>query len=407
MGLSVSGTSTDQDTAFSHIYWTDEQNRIRRANLDGSNIETLISSDENETSVPFGLALDVDGGKIYWTEKLGRNDGRIRRANLDGSDIETLIPSPSSEFYSPSDIALDVDGGKMYWMNDATILIRGNIRRANLDGSNIETLITGLSAPSDLALDVDGGKIYWTDRDDILRANLDGSDIETLITGLSALDIALDMAGGKIYWTDRDDIWYANLDGSNIETLTTGLDARIYSIALGPYYKLADPEETRTRSPEEARSELAERGIPYNQSSFVTYAQNGDLDVVRLFVEAGLDVNVQPHSSYYIDTGGVYIIGQEDVEQLDDLEAVWFPQGGDEYNDTALMKAAGQGHREVVRFLVEQGADLNIRNNQGQNALMFAAASGHLAVVIFLIDNGARATSRGFFYSYEDGPYTP
>ena len=123
---------------------------------------------------------------------------------------------------------------------------------------------------------------------------------------------------------------------------------------------------------------------------------------MRLFVEAGLDVNVQPFSS-----STVLIPRQEHVEQLNDLEAVWFPQDGDEDNDTALMKAAGQGHIEVVRFLVEQGADPNILNTQGQNALMFAAAGGHFAVVIFLLDRGANARSPSIFYYYEYGPYTP
>ena len=441
---SVGETSEDQDTALSHIYWIEDQS-IRRANLDGSNIETIATIEDKISNSTF----DVDEGKIYWTVSEFEHDRhKIRRANLDGSNIETIVISKDEL----SAIALDMDGGKVYWGADSKLsgasrtisgtgspsvrranldgsnietiaTIEGRLhsialdmeggkiywadtdhyelRRANLDGSNIETLVTGATS-SDLALDVDGGKIYWTNWGNIGCTDLDGSNTETLVTGLSALDIALDIAGSKIYWTDRDNIWRANLDGSNTETLTTGLDARIYSIALGPYYELADLSEIQTRSREEARSELAERGIPYSQSSFITYAQNGDLDVVRLFVEAGLDVNVQPHSS-----SGMSILGQQDVEQLDDLEAGWFPQDGDEYNDTALIKAAGQGHREVVHFLVEQGADLNIRNNQGQNALMFAAASGHLAVVIFLIDSGASATSRGFFYSYEDGPYTP
>ena len=455
---SVSGTSGDQDTALSHIYWIEDQS-IRRANLDGSNIETLISTSVPsslalDVPVPSSLALDVVGGKIYWTEGLRNTQRRIRRANLDGSNIETLIPSPLLEYSIPSGITLDVDRGKIYWMDNTTFVFGGgSIRRANLDGSNIETLISYQNASS-LALDAVGGKIYWTERLEdtqwrIRCANLDGSNIETLISYQNASSLALDAVGGKIYWTERledtqwrircanldgsnietlitikddmgiprglaldtagskiywtnwVDIWRANLDGSNIETLITGLDLA-HSLALGPYEQINPPEETRTRSREEARNELAERGIPYSQSSFITYAQNGDLDVVRLFVEAGLDVNVQPHSS-----SGVYIIGQEDVEQLDDLEAVWFPQDEDEYNDTALMKAAGQGHIEVVRFLVEQGADLNIRNNQRQNALMFAAAGGHFAVVIFLIDNGADRSSLGFFYSYEYGPDTP
>ena len=99
------------------------------------------------------------------------------------------------------------------------------------------------------------------------------------------------------------------MDGSNIETLITELNNPAF-VALGPYYELANPEEIQTRSREDARSELAERGIPYSQRSFVTYAQNGDLEVVRLFVEAGLDVNVQPYSS-----SSVYIPTQEDVGQ--------------------------------------------------------------------------------------------
>ena len=442
--------------AFSHIYWTDSHTHtIQRASLDGSNIETLVALEDIEGfryGGPFGLALDVDGGKMYWTE----GHWRIRRANLDGSNIEFLIITADT----PSNLTLDVAGDKMYWTDDPggigwggtirranldgssreTLLItegeasnlvldvaRGKmywtdwvnrtIQRANLDGSNTETLISGLGL-RDLVLDVAGGKMYWTDKDDpnapstdrIRRANLDGSNIETLITGLGRpFGLALDVAGGKMYWTDdlirppngNGKIQRANLDGSNIDTLISGLD-KPHFIALGPYQR-TNSEQIPMRSRQEARSELGERGIPYSQRSFVTYAQNGDLDVVRLFIEAGLDVNVQPYSA-----SSVYIPTQQDVKELDDLKAVWFPQEGDEDNDTALMKAAGQGHIEVVRFLVEQGAHLNIRNRQEQNALMFAAAGGHLAVLVFLIDSGADARNPfDLFYDYRAGPQDP
>ena len=451
---SVSENSVGQDTALSHIYWRDNNtHKIQRTNLDGSNIETIITVEKG----PYSFALDVDGGKIYWTDgKRGSDVDRIRRANLDGSNIETLVFSKTGLL----SLALDVDGGKIYWTD------LNNIRRANLDGSNIETIITGLSHRSpDLALDADRGKIYWINYD-IRRANLDGSNIETIITedeldydpsdwsATSGSGLALDVNGGKIYWTDsvgrlrranldgsnietllyslsnpsnlildrgrgkiywannkRSDthIWRVNLDGSDFEAFIAGLDAPARSIALGPYHELANPEEIQTRSREEARSELTERGIPYNQRSFVTYAQNGDLDAVRLFVEAGLDVNVQPFSSstVLIPKQGLDI---EDVKRLNQLEAVWFPQDGDEDNDTALMKAAGQGHIEVVRFLVEQGADPNIRNTQGESALMFAAAGGHFEVVIFLLDSGGYASEMSrhnpIDYRYKLGPKT-
>ena len=152
--------------------------------------------------------------QMYWTSA-----GRIQRANLDGSNIEDLVTGLDWA----RDLALDVAGGKMYWTNT------GRIQRANLDGSNIEDLVTGLDSPRRLALDVVGGKIYWLDWwDKIRRTNLDGSNIEDLVTGLDSPpeDLALDVAGGKMYWTDRSGaIRRTNLDGSNIEDLVTGLDS--------------------------------------------------------------------------------------------------------------------------------------------------------------------------------------
>ena len=198
------------DVAGGKMYWT-SAGRIQRANLDGSNIEDLVTG----LDFPFDLALDVAGGKMYW-----RNAGRIQRANLDGSNIEDLVTGLDT----PRGPVLDVVGGKMYWTD-----VGGRIQRANLDGSNIEDLVTGLDSPRRLALDVVGGKIYWLDWwDKIRRTNLDGSNIEDLVTGLDSPpeDLALDAAGGKMYWTDRSGtIRRTNLDGSNIEDLVTGLDS--------------------------------------------------------------------------------------------------------------------------------------------------------------------------------------
>ena len=209
------------DPIFSHIYWTDwSLGTISRANLDGTAVETLVSG----LDTPRGIALDVAGGKMYWTdyELFGDDSGKIQCANLDGSNIETLVSGSDGLF----GIALDVAGGKMYWTS------YDGIHRANLDGSNIETLVSGFG-PRGIALDVAGGKMYWTWYDgEIQRADLDGSNIETLVTGLGEPQhVALDTARGKVYWADEDDtadtgkIQRANLDGSNVETIIPGLDS--------------------------------------------------------------------------------------------------------------------------------------------------------------------------------------
>ena len=220
VGVSVTVSSSPK------MYWTDiSTGKIQRANLDGSNVEDLITIDPSSNLLR-GIALDVGRGKMYWTDY---TRGKTQRANLDGSNVDTLITTTG--WTTQRGIALDVGRGKMYW----TATGPAKIRRANLDGSNVEDLITtGLGASEGIALDVGRGKMYWTETYNttkIRRANLDGSNVEDLITtGLGRpygpYGIALDVGRGKMYWTDigTAKIRRANLDGSNVEDLiTTGL----------------------------------------------------------------------------------------------------------------------------------------------------------------------------------------
>ena len=239
----ASPTGVALDVAGGKMYWVDiGTGKIQRANLDGTNVEDIGAGSVSS------IALDVAGGKIYWTTRtttritvsiIGRTTrttvSTIRRANLDGSNVEDLI-TRGLNLNVPNGIALDVAGGKMYWTDG----VADKIRRANLDGSNIEDLVTGLSVPIGIALDVSGSKMYWTDggTDKIQRANLDGSNVEDLVTAVSdPYGITLDAAKTKMYWTDREEgkIRRANLDGSNVEDLVTGLDEPVgITLAIPP-----------------------------------------------------------------------------------------------------------------------------------------------------------------------------
>ena len=113
---SVSETPVDQDSAFSHIYWRDSgTGKIQRANLDGSNIEDLVTIEGSSVYGPYGLALDMNRGKIYWTtNEFTFARGKIQRANLDGSNIETIFITESHI----SGFALDINEDKLYWTDD-------------------------------------------------------------------------------------------------------------------------------------------------------------------------------------------------------------------------------------------------------------------------------------------------
>ena len=54
------------------------------------------------STTPTGIALDLGSGKMYWTD---RGTDKIQRADLDGSNVEDLVTSGLS---GPFGIALDL-----------------------------------------------------------------------------------------------------------------------------------------------------------------------------------------------------------------------------------------------------------------------------------------------------------
>ncbi|MFQ5571328.1 MAG: YncE family protein, partial [Rhodothermales bacterium] len=95
------------DTNRGKLYWVDNGTQtIHRSNLDGSNVELFIDG----LISPSGIALDRSNDKIYW------NSGtQIHRSNLDGSNIASLVTLTGPFYSGIFDIALDTNGGKMYW----------------------------------------------------------------------------------------------------------------------------------------------------------------------------------------------------------------------------------------------------------------------------------------------------
>ena len=230
------------DVSARKIYWTDHSNRfnpgdskdfpavIRRADLDGLNVEDLVTAGLGS---PEGITLDVPNGKMYWVD---RSTQKVQRADLDGLNVEDLIINRA---VAPDGIALDVAAGKMYWTDTQSRSIRrADLDGSNLDGSGIENLVdTGLTAPRGIALDVSAGKVYWTEEvaDRIRRADLDGANEEDVVTGLgNPYGIALHVAAGKMYWTDVGTvkIQRSDLSGNNIEDLVNTNLVEPRSIAL-------------------------------------------------------------------------------------------------------------------------------------------------------------------------------
>src|SRR5690349_17661809 len=177
------------DIAAGHLYWTNMGNptandgSIHRCDLDGRNITTIIPP--GGTFTPKQLQIEKTSGKLYWCDREGM---RVMRANLDGSNVETLVDTSEGDSRPGKEIrkhcvgiALDVEGGKVYWTQKGPENAGdGRIFRANLEipkgqsaanRKDIELLYEGLPEPIDLELDLANRTIYWTDRGDPPRGN--------------------------------------------------------------------------------------------------------------------------------------------------------------------------------------------------------------------------------------------
>ena len=197
------------------VYWTEKTGEsagtINSANLNGSGVTELASI----MAVPMGIAVDVAGSKLYWTN----SRGRIQSANLNGSGITNVIPGGLE---SPMDLALA--GGNAYWTQG-----NGSVRFANLRGqTRIRPISTGTDTPGSLV--IGGGKVYWTETTGesggtVNSANLNGTGATQLASILAApIGIAVDTARSKLYWTNaRGRVQSANLDGSGITNVVDGL----------------------------------------------------------------------------------------------------------------------------------------------------------------------------------------
>jgi len=246
-GLKRIPDGIDVDEKAGHIYWTNMGNpkkndgSIERLNLDGTNRETIVP--EGATFTPKQLKLDKQGGKVYWSDREGM---RVMRVNFDGSQIETLVDTSEGDPRPGRDetkwcvgIAIDHDGGKIYWTQKGSDNANeGRIFRANIDipkgetaknRTDIEVFFDKLPEPIDLDLDLAKRMIYWTDRGNaprgntVSRAPIDkpGKDQEILVNDLmEGIGLSLDLKRGRMFFADLGgSVYSAKLDGTEKKEL--------------------------------------------------------------------------------------------------------------------------------------------------------------------------------------------
>lgn len=202
-----------------------------------------------------------------------------------------------------------------------------------------------------------------------------------------------------------------------------------------------------------ARAELERIPLPYTPDAFVDSAGNGKLEAVKLFLMAGMDPNTKNKDGNTAlmhaaggghagivnallkakanvnerNQGGYTALSWAASSDRRDVLAILLDHGADhDAINKAFMSAAGSGHAEVlrmllrqgadkhlvnealedaagsaivnvseadrsdvIRFLLEQGGDVNAKDDEGWTALLSAAREGRVLLVQTLLDAGA------------------
>jgi hypothetical protein len=149
---------------------------------------------KDQTKWCVGIAVDVNGGKFYWTQKGNDNagQGRIFRAGLEipkgqtpanRQDIEVLYDN----LPEPIDLDLDLGNRVIYW-TDRGDPPRGNtVNRAPMDPApgirkEPEIVFDHLLEGIGLSLDLENKRMFLTDLGgSVYSANLDGSNQKNLL----------------------------------------------------------------------------------------------------------------------------------------------------------------------------------------------------------------------------------
>jgi ankyrin repeat protein len=130
------------------------------------------------------------------------------------------------------------------------------------------------------------------------------------------------------------------------------------------------------------------------QTPLVKALYDGNLEIAQLLIESGADVNavgIKNEAFLKLDA----ILGRNGPAALrialerGNLGLAKFIQLHLSLGNTALIKASHEGYLKIAELLIENGADVNMKNIRSETALASSLNKANLEIAKLLINNGA------------------
>merc|ERR1711964_402996 len=118
-------------------------------------------------------------------------------------------------------------------------------------------------------------------------------------------------------------------------------------------------------------------------------AQKGHLDVFRLLLEQKAAPDAKDDYGW-TPMMWASLEGNMNILEFCVNELMMVVDQTNEKGEGLLQKAATNGHSDVCKFLIKQGAKVNAHDSEGQSSLMWAASNSHLETVELLLQNEAK-----------------
>lgn len=142
------------------VFWSDDENAkpydswLSTTDFTGSKVSVFLE----EMYDPQGMEVDQKNAKLYYTEHQG---ARVQRCNLDGTDVETVLSTDPKAWF-PADVAVDAEEELVFiTIQSVPQVLEGKIAVMYTNGTGYRELLHGLVQNYGLCLDTHLKHLYY------------------------------------------------------------------------------------------------------------------------------------------------------------------------------------------------------------------------------------------------------